>query len=190
MISRFRFSSLLPEPAVRPYLGYLAALFAAGILAGILSPPPFRRRIAEGFLEMMEPLQNRAGGELFLLILVNNTIETLFMVLFGVLFGILPVLSVATNGFLLGVLYLQSAAAVGYWKAALQVMPHGVFEIPAFLFAASYGMWLGVSFLHRVRRREADPLGMKVLHAVRKYFAVAFPMFVIAAAVETASIVF
>jgi len=186
---RIRATDFLPEPAVRPYLVYLAALFAAGILAGILSPPPFRQHVAEEFRGLMEPLQSVAGGDLFLLILINNTIETLFMLLFGVLFGILPVLSVSANGFLLGVLYLQSAGTVGYWKAALHVLPHGVFEIPAFLIAASYGMWLGVSFLHRIRRRETDPLGGKIQHAVRKYFSIAFPLFVIAAAIETASIV-
>jgi stage II sporulation protein M len=140
-------------------------------------------------MEFLEPFQNMAGGELFLLILVNNTIETLFMLLFGVLFGILPVLSVAANGFLLGVFYLQSAGTVGYWKAALHVLPHGVFEIPAFLIAASYGMWLGVTFIQRIRHQDTDPLGGKVLHVVRKYFTIAFPLFVIAAAIETALIV-
>jgi len=186
---RIRATEFLPDPAVRPYLVYLAALFAAGILAGMLSPPAFRQHVAEEFQAWMEPLQSVAGGDLFLLILVNNTIETLFMLLFGVLFGILPVLSVSANGFILGVLYLQSAGTVGYWKAALHVLPHGVFEIPAFLIAASYGMWLGVSFLHRIRRRETDPLGRMIQHAIRKYFSIAFPLFVIAAAIETASIV-
>lgn len=174
---------------IRPYLAYLAALFVAGILAGTLSPPAFRQQVAEGILEFLEPLQNHDGGELFLLILVNNTIETLFMLLFGVLFGILPVLSVSANGFLLGVLYMQSAGTVGYWEAALSVLPHGVFEIPAFLFAASYGMWLGVTFIHRIRSKESDPLGGKILHAVRVYFSTAFPLFVIAAAIETAIMV-
>jgi uncharacterized membrane protein SpoIIM required for sporulation len=84
---------------------------------------------------------------------------------------------------------LQSAGTVGYWKAALHVLPHGVFEIPAFLFAASYGMWLGVTFIQRIRHQDTDPLGGKVLHAVRKYFTIAFPLFVIAAAIETALIV-
>jgi stage II sporulation protein M len=179
----------LPEPAIRPYLVYLAALFVAGVLAGILSPSPFRHQVAEGLLEFLEPFQNMAGGELFLLILVNNMIETLFMLLFGILFGILPVLSVATNGFLLGVFYLQSAGTVGYWKAALHVLPHGAFEIPAFLIAASYGMWLGVAFIHRIRRQDMEPLGGRVRHAIRKYFTIAFPLFVIASAIETALIV-
>jgi stage II sporulation protein M len=185
LLSRDRLYSLLPERAIRPYLVYLAALFAAGILAGILSPPAFRDHIVKEFQELMEPYRNFAGGQIFLLILVNNTIETLFMLLFGVLFGILPVLSVAGNGFLLGVLYMQTAGTVGYWKAALEVVPHGIFEIPAFLIAASYGMWLGVAFIHRIRRQDSEPLGRKVLHAVGKYFSIAFPLFVIAAAIET-----
>jgi stage II sporulation protein M len=189
LISRPRLSTYLPEPAIRPYLAYLAALFVAGILVGILSPPAIRQQVAEGLLEFLEPFQNRDGGELFLLIMVNNTIATFFMLLFGVLFGILPVLSVAANGFLLGVIYLESAGTVGYRKAVLHVLPHGVFEILAFLIAASYGMWLGVTFIQRIRHRDTDPLGRKVLHAVRMYFTIVFPLFVIAAAIETALIV-
>jgi stage II sporulation protein M len=179
----------MPEPAIRPYLVYLAALFVAGVLVGILSPPAFRQQVEEGLREFLEPFQNRDGGELFLLILVNNTIATFFMLLFGVLFGILPVLSVAANGLLFGVIYLESAGTIGYGKAALQVLPHGVFEILAFLIAASYGMWLGVTFIQRIRHRDPDPLGGKVLHALRMYFTIVFPLFVIAAAIETALIV-
>lgn len=186
---RSRLASFLPEPTIRPYLIYLAALFIAGILTGILSPPEFRNHVAKGLQEFMQPFQNRGGGELFLLILVNNTIETLFMLLFGILFGILPVLSVAANGFLLGVIYEQSASTVGYWTAALHILPHGIFEIAALLIAASYGMWLGVTFIHRIRGWETEPLGGKILHATRKYFTIAFPLFVIAAAIETAMVV-
>ena len=41
--------------------------------------------------------------------------------------------------------YRQEAEAAGKAKAAPMVMPHGVFEIPALLLAASHGLWLGVT---------------------------------------------
>ena len=41
--------------------------------------------------------------------------------------------------------YRQAAEAAGKAKAAPMVMPHGVFEIPALLLAASHGLWLGVT---------------------------------------------
>ena len=104
----------------------------------------------------------------------------------GLLFGVVPVLSVGLNGFFLGVLYRQASGVAGYWMAMLKVAPHGVFEIPALLFTASYGLSLGVAVFRRVRGRETAPLAVQVNHAFERYFVVAFPLLVVAAAVETA----
>jgi uncharacterized membrane protein SpoIIM required for sporulation len=68
------------------------------------------------------------------------------------------------------------------------VLPHGIFEIPGLLLAAGYGLWLGAAALRRARGKEDADLGGRVRHAVRRYFAVVFPLFVLAVAVETALI--
>ena len=73
------------------------------------------------------------------------------------LFGIIPILSVCSNGLLHGVLYRQAAEALGDWKAAWKVLPHGILEIPALLIAASYGLWLGMNVLRRMRGKESTP---------------------------------
>jgi uncharacterized membrane protein SpoIIM required for sporulation len=62
-------------------------------------------------------------------------------------------------------------------------------EIPALLIAASYGLWLGVMFVRRMRGKESTLLRFHIEHAFRRYFAVVFPLLVIAAAIETALIV-
>lgn len=178
----------MPERTVLRHAVFLAALFTSAVLAGALAPPSFRGELVETFLALVGPGFDLPGGELFLLILLNNTVGALLVLLFGLLFGVLPVLSVVGNGLLLGVMYRHAAGIAGYGKAALGILPHGIFEIPALLVAASYGMWLGVAFLRRIRRQEQEPLGGKVVHAVRRYFAIAFPLFVIAAAIETATI--
>lgn len=167
---------------------FLTALFVAALLAGALAPTSFRGELVKTFLALVAPGFELPGGELFLLILLNNTVGALLVLLFGLLFGVLPVLSVAGNGLLLGVIYRHAGGIAGYGKAAFGILPHGIFEIPALLVAASYGMWLGAAFLRRIRRQEQEPLGGKVVHAVRRYFAIAFPLFVIAAAIETATI--
>jgi len=67
-------------------------------------------------------------------------------------------------------------------------LPYGVFEIPALLIAASYGLWLGVMVVRRMRGREGTPLKIHMEHAFRRYFAVVFPLLVVAATIETALI--
>ena len=65
------------------------------------------------------------------------------------------------------------------------VLPHGVLEIPALIISSAYGLWLGVEYARRVGQRDWEGAGGQVRHVVMMYFKVAFPLFVIAAIVET-----
>jgi len=72
------------------------------------------------------------GGKLFFTILLNNVLATIFVLISGVLVGIIPTFAFGANGFVLGVVYRQTAEIIGYSKAALKVLPHGVFEYQRF----------------------------------------------------------
>src|SRR4030043_320942 len=80
----------------------------------------------------------------------------------------------------------QMTEVSGFSKAALKVLPYGVFEIPALLIVASYGLWLGVTVVRRMRGKESTLLRFNIEHAFRRYFAVVFPLLVVAAARGTA----
>ena len=81
--------------------------------------------------------------------------------------------------------YLFASGEVGYLKAAKAVLPHGVFEIPEVVLSAAYGLWLGATFAKRIRRRDMAGFGDQVIHGIRMFFKVAFPLFVLAALIET-----
>jgi stage II sporulation protein M len=68
------------------------------------------------------------------------------------------------------------------------VLPHGVVEIPALLIAASYGLWIGVMVVRRMRGKESTHLRVHIQHALRRYLVVVFPLLTVAAAIETALI--
>ncbi len=124
---------------------------------------------------------------MFWFIFIHNVLASLLMVGAGLLFGIVPTVAICFNGFMLGVVYRQGAETFGCARAALQILPHGVFEIPALLFSAAYALWLGVTSIRQIRKKEEQPLRHCVEHAFRRYFAVAFPLRVIAAGIETFS---
>lgn len=176
------------DRTIKPYLLILALIFAASFVAGTFVPSPIRRQMVEMFEAMAGDYRELSGGMLFFNILAQNVMATMFVVLFGVIVGIIPTFAVGSNGFGLGILYRQASETSGYAKAALNVLPHGVFEIPALLIAASYGLWLGVMVVRRVRGREGTSLNTHMGHAFRRYFAVVFPLLVVAAAIETALI--
>lgn len=173
------------DRTIKPYILILTLIFAASFLAGTVAPSWIRQQMTEVFQVVVGNYRGLAGGALFFNILVQNVMATIFVIIAGVIVGIIPTFAISSNGFGLGVLYRQAAEASGYSKAALKVLPYGVFEIPALLIAASYGLWLGVTVVRRMRGKESALLGSKIEHAFRRYFAVVFPLLIIAAAIET-----
>jgi len=189
LLSRSRLSSFLPEPAIRPYVFFLSAFIVVAFVAGMLAPPSIRGGLTDAFMLATEPYWNQAGGAVFLFILMNNLIATILTLILGVVFGILPMVAVGFNGFLLGALVRQGIGIAGYGQVALKVLPHGVFEIPALLLAASYGLWIGMTALQRARGRRDHDIRGQVKHALRRYATIIIPLLVIAAAIETALVV-
>jgi stage II sporulation protein M len=175
----------MTDRAIIPHFLILLALFSAAFLGGISAPPPVARQVTDALQAVGDQYRDLAGGTLFFYILLHNVTASLLLLASGLLYGIIPLLAVGSNGFVLGVLYHEGAAALGYANAALKVVPHGIFEIPALLFTASYGLWLGIMAFRRVRGREEAPLRVQLNHAFERYFAVVFPLLVMAAAIET-----
>ena len=178
----------LLDRTIKPYLLILTLIFAVSFLAGMLAPSSIRQQMTEVFQAVVGNYGGLAGGMLFFNILVQNVMATIFVLISGVLGGIIPTFAIGSNAFGLGVLYRQAAEVAGYSTAALKVLPYGVFEIPALLIAASYGLWLGVTAVRRMRGKESTLLRVNIEHAFRRYFAVVFPLLIVAAAIETALI--
>ncbi|HEY6097020.1 MAG TPA: stage II sporulation protein M [Candidatus Deferrimicrobium sp.] len=176
------------DRTIKPYILILTLVFAASFLAGTIAPSAIRQPMTEVFQRVVGNYRGLAGGMLFFNILVQNVMATIFVILSGVMAGILPTFAISSNGFGLGVLYRQASETSGYSTAALKVLPYGVFEIPALLIAASYGLWLGVKAIRRMRGKESTLLRIHIEHAFRRYFAVVFPLLIVAAAIETALI--
>lgn len=177
------------DRTIKPYILILASIFAVAFLSGTLAPVPIQKEVSKAFKFLADEFQGLSGGTLFFYILSHNIMASILILFTGLFYGIIPILSMGANGFLLGVLYRRVAETLGYSKAAWMVLPHGVFEIPALLIAASYGLWLGVMAYRRMRGKENTPLRFHIGHASRQYLAVVFPLLIIAAAIETALMV-
>lgn len=176
------------DRTIKPYFLILTLIFSAAFLAGTLAPAPVRNEATKAFQFVVDNYRELEGAKLFFAILLQN-VTTSFLILFsGVLIGIVPIFSMGSNGFILGVMYRHAAEVSGYSKAALKMLPHGVIEIPALLIAASYGLWLGVSVVRKMRGKESNLLRSHIEHAFGRYFAVVFPLLIVAAGIETALI--
>jgi MFS family permease len=110
-------------PVLRKEFGIDAAkasLTVSAVIFGIaLATLPFGR-LADRFPARPIIL---SGGTLFFTILIHNVMATIFVLISGVIVGIIPAFSIGANGFVLGVVYRQTAEVTGYWEAALKVLP-------------------------------------------------------------------
>jgi len=170
---------------IRWNVAILTALFIAGFLTGFLAPIPRKTELLGTLLNSYLPFLTLAPWKMFFFILLNNSAKSFVILLSGILFGLVPLIAVATNGYVPGVAYLFASGKVGYVQAAKAVLPHGVLEIPAVIFSSAYGLWLGVTFAKRLRQRDMVGYGNQVIHGIRMFFKIAFPLFILAALIET-----
>jgi len=175
----------MPERNIPRYFVILSSLFVASCLLGFFAPIPGKRELLGTLMSSYLPFLKLPPWKMFFFILLNNSAKSFAVLLSGILFGLLPLLAVATNGYILGIAYLFASRAVGYVQAANAVLPHGVLEIPAVIIAASYGLWLGVTFAKRIRHRNLVGFGNQVIHGIRMFFFIVFPLFILAALIET-----
>lgn len=163
----------------------LSTLFVASCLAGFFAPIPGKRELLGTLMNSYLPFLTLPPWKMFFAILLNNSAKSFAVLLSGILFGIVPLLAVATNGYILGIAYLFASRGVGFVQAAKTVLPHGVLEIPAIILTSAYGLWLGVTFVKRIRQRNLVGFGGQVRHAIRMFFFIAFPLFILPALIET-----
>lgn len=98
-------------------------------------------------------------------IFLNNTIKSIAVMYLGLLFGLVPIIFILVNGMLIGFL-LTSLHGQGEHVLDVVVrglLPHGIIEIPAILFAAAYGLKLGGTVMQCIFLRPNSVVKLKEL---------------------------
>lgn len=129
------------------YIGCI--LMLAGILIGFIQADKVDA-VAREMLSQIKEIADKIGtsnnsSTAFRLIFVNNVLSSVLMMVLGIFFAIFPIYGMVTNGLLLGYL-LQKMGAAGYNAVQIFVvgiLPHGIIELPAVIFAAGLGIRYG-----------------------------------------------
>ncbi|MGD8192732.1 stage II sporulation protein M [Brevibacillus ginsengisoli] len=129
------------------YIGCI--LMLAGILIGIVQADKVDA-IAREMLGQIKQIADKIGSSnnsltAFRMIFINNVLTAFCMMIFGVLFAIFPVYGIVTNGILLGyMLHKLGAAGLNTLQIfSVAILPHGIIELPAVIFAAGIGIRYG-----------------------------------------------
>jgi stage II sporulation protein M len=176
--------------SLRFYLLFVIILFIGAIAVGYMG------FMSETFNESLAWLQQLSEGiedftELypswliflmfFIVIFLNNAFTCFLNILTGPLIGIFPLFSAVLNGGLLGWLAKEEGLIV-----FLGIVPHGMFELPAYFISVAIGLRLAREVF---KRKDERQLRLKLGEGLRVYLILIVPLLLVAAFVESGLIV-
>jgi stage II sporulation protein M len=173
------------------WLAFALKLFFIAMVAGALGyffKPDFIKQIAKVFTEKFgaNPVPNfHLVKEIFL----QNAIVSAIVLIGGMVFGITSFFIIFVNGFILGFIFLSvffgSGNLIGnFLYLILGLLPHGIFEIPAFLVASSSGLRLGTEWMQKSSSGKRFYVWKKDLGRAFRVFPLILLALIIASFVE------
>ena len=121
---------------------------------------------------------------IMLIVFLNNAIKSFLALVFGLGFGLIPLLFVASNGFIIGILINISAATRGLLFIGAAILPHGIIEVPMVLLSAAIGLRLGHRVISSIRGGKVD-ITYEFKRSVKFYLWWIMPLLLLAAAIES-----
>ncbi len=170
----------------RGYTLFSATVFVIAALGGVsaaLSAPEKAAEVLEAFRKGFSFAEDFTTFQLFVFIFGNNLGKTAIAMVAGVLFGIVPLLMLIVNGYLIGIVGGRILLNEGLLVVLGGLVPHGIFEIPAIIIALSWGIWIGARFSARLFRKGGS-ITKALRVAVISYVRLVAPLLLAAALVE------
>jgi stage II sporulation protein M len=172
---------------LRSYLLTSVVLLGLGVLVGVA--------IIAYYTGAAQQLENELSGfvkifrelpklQLLTAIFLNNALKTFIVIIFGMFFGVIPVLFLLVNGAAVGVAITSATQSRGLWESLLAILPHGVLELPAVLLGTSIGLMIGGHSIRRIFGTADTTLGTELGRALKFFVAVIIPLLILAALVE------
>lgn len=125
---------------------FTCVLFAAAVVTGVAvtaGDPTFGQEILEIFRDaILGKVIDSSAPILAVTLFFNNLQACLVMFLGGVSLGLLTAFVIVSNGIIIGSIVELVRQQEGILYIAAALLPHGVFEIPAFIISGTLGFML------------------------------------------------
>jgi len=164
------------------FIYVIAGIFFLFFLIGFFIPAP--ESIYNGIMDFIKNLlqttQDMSQIDMIGFIIYNNIQSTFLAIVFGVVFGIFPLMDAVANGYMLGFVSSLSVTNSG-WVSLLKILPHGIFELPAVFIALGLGLRTGM-FIFRKKKLEA--FKEYAINSLKVFFLIVVPLLIIAGIIE------
>jgi len=165
---------------IKNFIWFSIIVFLLFILIGYFFPVFFRKEIIDLIVNLMDKIKDYNMIQMIGYIIANNSWAAVISVVFGILFGIIPLGTIVFNGYLLGFVANYAVSQGGLivlWK----IFPHGIFELPAIILAVSMGIKLGTNFF----RKDSNKIFRKDFgDTMRVFIFIIIPLLIIAGIIE------
>ena len=177
---------LIKSHNLRNYLISTGIIFAASIVSGILFAIFYSTSdgIILSLQQLFEPLMDMPKYKLMLVIFGNNLLTSFLAIVFGIFFGIFPILVLVANGFILGDLSYHVYLDKGIYYVLAGLLPHGIFELSAVILSCSLGIRLGAIFLNRLLEKPVPDLKQSFTKSLKIFLCLVIPMLLLASVIE------
>ncbi len=115
-------------------------------------------------------------------IFVNNLQASTILFIGGAAFGLITLLILSMNGFIIGIVVEYIRQEQGLYVVLAGILPHGIFEIPALLLAATFGVMLGKE-LWKELHGTGNAITLAELNG-KRFLVYVLPLLAIAAIIE------
>jgi len=172
---------------LKNYIIFSFLIFSFSIFYGYFlakNQPESARQIFSELKATYQPFLSLGSFEQFIFIIINNTF-TLFLILaLAVVFGIVPFLSLFSNGGILGILLYLSEVKFSLTTLFKGILPHGILEIPILILAGAMGLKIGRIAFQKVFKKEKRELKKEIILAFKFFIGYLFPLLILAGVIE------
>ncbi|HJH32470.1 MAG TPA: stage II sporulation protein M [Methanosarcinaceae archaeon] len=156
---------------------------ASGFMYSSMNPE-YATQSLEELSELFGIIKDISPIWIMLFIFLNNAIKSLIIIMLGIGFGVLPLLFIAYNGYIIGVVAYVVAGENGFIYLLSAILPHGILELPMVFISAAIGLKIGDEMFRSITGQTAD-IKMEFSRGVRFYFYRLMPLLFVAAVIET-----
>jgi stage II sporulation protein M len=154
--------------------------FAAVIIGFLFQPPSVINIILDYIKKVLAETEGISSYKLVSFIFFNNLQIGFMGLIYGFVLGIFPVLSIFANGYVVGYVtsFAISSAGAG---SLLNLLPHGIFELPAIFISFGMGIKFGTFIFYKEKMKY---FGKFFIDSLRVFVFVVLPLLIIAAIIE------
>jgi stage II sporulation protein M len=154
--------------------------FISAILGFLYQPPAVVNAILDYVKDILAKTDGMSLFDMVLFIFTNNIQSGFMGMIFGFALGIFPILITFANGYVVGYVSSSAVSSSGI-SSLLNLLPHGIFELPAIFISFGMGIKFGTFAFCKEKMKSFNKF---FINSLRVFVFVVLPLLIIAAIIE------